>query len=59
MSKDIKATEVVVSYYNRGRLGFNPNDVHKNTVNAFEGGINPSKLDDAVSHEFPPPNDSE
>ena len=39
---------------NRGGLGCNPYDVHRNLVTILKGGCNPKKLDDAVSIERAP-----
>ena len=48
----VKSDELMVSSYNRGGLGVNAHDVHRQLLTIMNGGADPEKLLDATSHEL-------
>lgn len=51
---NVCADDIVVHEKNRGELGLNPRDVHRNLVTILKGGCNPARLHDATSIELAP-----
>jgi hypothetical protein len=52
--ENVCADDLVVHEKNRGELGLNPRDFHRNLVTILKGGCNPDRLHDATSIELSP-----
>lgn len=54
VEKNVCADDVLVNENNRGGLGLNPRDFHRNGAQILRTGCNPSKLHDATSIDLAP-----